>query len=141
MKILEILTPKRILGNFGEIAAARYLKKQGYLIIERNYVAEAGEIDIIADHDGTRVFVEVKTRTYSEPSPATLRPAAAVTKEKQARLIRCALQYNSRNYKKRRMRFDVVEVYTEKTRLGAKVKSINHIKAAFDKSTAKGYIK
>lgn len=136
MKILEVLTKKRLLGNLGEGAAAKYLRKQGYLIIERNYVAESGEVDIIALKDGVRVFVEVKTRTYKEPSPVTARAAAAVTREKQARLIRCAREYNAKNYASCRCRFDVIEVYTEEGRLGTRVKQINHIKAAFDKSTA-----
>ena len=136
MKILEVLTPKRLLGNFGERAAARYLVKHGYLIIERNYVAESGEIDIIAERGGVRVFVEVKTRSYKEPSAVTSRAAAAVTREKQRRLIRCANEYNHKNYKSCRYRFDVIEVYTESGRFGTKVKEINHITAAFDKSSA-----
>ena len=48
MKILEVLTRSRIIGNVGERAAAVYLKRKGYKIIERNYVAENNEIDIIA---------------------------------------------------------------------------------------------
>ena len=39
MNILEILTPKRIIGNFGEKEAARMLRKKGYRILEQNYTA------------------------------------------------------------------------------------------------------
>ena len=141
MKILEILTPKRLLGNFGERAAARYLRKHGYLIIERNYVADSAEIDIIAERDGVRAFVEVKTRTYKEPSPTTSRPAAAVNREKRRKIIDCARTYNARHYKECRSRFDVIEVYTEQAGIRTKVKEIKHIIAAFDKNSAARYKK
>ena len=35
MKILEILTPKRLIGNLGERAAVKYLRKNKYKIIKR----------------------------------------------------------------------------------------------------------
>ena len=141
MKILEILTPKRLLGNFGERAARRYLRKHGYLIIGRNYVADSTEIDIIAERDGVRAFVEVKTRTYKEPSPITSRPAAAVNREKQRKIINCARIYNAKHYKECRSRFDVIEVYTEQVGIKTKVREIKHIIAAFDKSSAARYKK
>lgn len=43
-----------------EEAAARFLKRKGYRIIERNYRTRFGEIDIVARYDGYLVFVEVK---------------------------------------------------------------------------------
>ena len=135
MKILEILTPRRILGNFGERAAAKYLRKQKYKIIDKNFVAENAEIDIIAKDGETTVFVEVKTRSFSEPTPTTYRPASAVTHEKQRKIIECARAYLAR-YGTGRVRFDVVEVYTEGKAPHFKIKEIKHIIAAFDKSTA-----
>ena len=136
MNILKILTPKRLLGNIGEDAAARYLKRQKYKILARNYVADCGEVDIVAKDGDTTVFIEVKARTYKEPSPYTARPAAAVNKEKQRRLIGCAARYMHDRFTEGRVRFDVVEVYTERVGERDRVKKINHIKAAFDKSSA-----
>ncbi len=136
MKILEILTPKRLLGNLGERAAVRYLKKCRYRILERNFVAENLEIDIIARDKDITVFVEVKTRTYKEPSPTTYRAASAVTREKQRKIIECARIYRAHKFDGSRVRFDVIEVYTEGDAPHSRVKEINHIKAAFDKSTA-----
>jgi putative endonuclease len=50
------------LGGRGENAAAVYLQRKGYKIIERNYRTKYGEIDIVAkDPEGILVFVEVKT--------------------------------------------------------------------------------
>ena len=136
MNILKVLTARRIHGNFGERAALKYLKRQGYDILETNYVAESGEVDIIAKDRDSVVFVEVKTRSYRAPSPTTARPAAAVTKEKQRRIIACAAEYGHSHYGLRRIRFDVIEVYTLESNGVRKVKDIKHIVAAFDKSSA-----
>jgi putative endonuclease len=54
------------LGKLGEDLAARFLKKQGYKIIERNFSSRYGEIDIVAQERRTLVFIEVKTRYSKE---------------------------------------------------------------------------
>ena len=50
-------------GKIGEDLATKYLENLGYTIVERNFVAKQGEIDIIAKDKQELVFVEVKTRT------------------------------------------------------------------------------
>ncbi len=51
------------LGGAGEELAAQYLVSKGYQIITRNWHAgRYGEIDIVAEDQGTLVVVEVKTR-------------------------------------------------------------------------------
>lgn len=50
-------------GNLGENLAANYLLKKGYKILERNFVFERAEIDIIAEKENTLIVVEVKTRS------------------------------------------------------------------------------
>ncbi len=51
------------LGNLGEKIAGKYLKKQGYKILERNFKYKGyGEIDIITMKDENLYFIEVKTR-------------------------------------------------------------------------------
>ena len=52
----------RLLGDKGERAAVRFLKRLGYSIIARQYRTEQGEIDVIALDGETVVFIEVKTR-------------------------------------------------------------------------------
>jgi putative endonuclease len=97
----------KLLGREGEDQAARYLLKRGYKILERNYSTRAGEIDLIALHEGTVVFVEVKTRT----SDAYGAPELAVTARKQTRMVKAALAYIK--YKKLHQvpcRFDVVAI-------------------------------
>lgn len=54
-------TEKRKLGDIGENCACEYLKRQGYQIIERNYLRKWGEIDIIARKGPVLHFVEVKS--------------------------------------------------------------------------------
>jgi len=53
------------IGDFGEKQATKYLKKNGYKIIEKNYKNKIGEIDIIAQEKKTKtlVFVEVKAKS------------------------------------------------------------------------------
>ncbi len=48
-------------GRLGEARAAAYLAAKGYGIVARNFRSRAGEVDIIAEKDGTLAFVEVKT--------------------------------------------------------------------------------
>ena len=98
---------KKKLGQAGEDRAARYLEKQGYRIIERNYSAPYGEIDLIAMHQGELVFVEVKTRK----SDAFGAPELAVNPRKQQRMIRAALGYiKYKNLHQVPCRFDVVAI-------------------------------
>ncbi|MBO5316703.1 MAG: YraN family protein [Clostridia bacterium] len=134
MKILEILTQKRKTGNIGEAAAAKYLKKQGYRILERNFSTDNAEIDIIAKKDNLIAFVEVKTRTLGHESPREPRPASAVTQEKQRKIIRAASYYLSRNRQIARSRFDIIEVFLEENRKNPK--EIKHLLGTFDLNTA-----
>jgi len=98
---------KKLLGKAGEDRAAAFLAKRGYRILERNYRTKSGEIDLIALHEGTVAFVEVKTRT----SDAFGAPELAVDIRKQRRMIRAALGYIK--YKKLHQvpcRFDIVAI-------------------------------
>ena len=61
------------LGIYGEKLALKYLKKQKYKILEKNFRCALGEIDIVAKDGGFLVFVEVKTRSsnaFGEPMEA-----------------------------------------------------------------------
>ena len=49
------------IGQVGEDIATNYLKKKGYKILSRNFKTKWGELDIVASHQKTIVFVEVKT--------------------------------------------------------------------------------
>ena len=114
---------KREIGDIGENAASKYLKKNGYKILERNYRKTFGEIDIIAEKEDVLVFVEVKTRKNDEFG----RPCEFVNSAKQERIKKTALAYICERQIDVAVSFDIIEVYAEKGR----VKNINHIICAF----------
>lgn len=133
MKILEVLTKSRKTGNVGEKEAAKYLRKNGYKILKRNYVAAGGEIDIIAENKDTVAFIEVKARTVGKENPNEPRPASAVTPEKQRKIISAAKFYGGGYQKNKQVSLDIVEVYLNKD---ASVNKIMHLKNAFNYNTA-----
>ena len=81
------------LGRRGEDLAARFLRRNGFRIIDRNVRLAACEIDIIAREGDTVAFVEV--RTVTNPNP--VRPEDTVTPAKQAHLRRAAGAWISRH--------------------------------------------
>ena len=109
----------KLKGDFGEEKAAKYLKRQKYKIIKRNFKNQLGEIDIIARQKDVVVFVEVKTRTDESFGYA----AEAVDSKKQQKIRNVALLYTQK-HNISNFRFDVVEVYLKDER-------INHIIDAF----------
>ena len=135
MKILELLTSKRALGNRGEQEACRYLKKHGYKILRRNFVAEGAEIDIVAECTEATVFVEVKARTLERQSEKEPRPASAVTPQKQRKILKTA-KFFPKNPDKM-MRFDVIEVIYSIQDAKRPLK-INHLISAFNYDSAYG---
>lgn len=52
-------------GEIGENIAVKFLMKQGYIILDRNYTKKWGEIDIIAEKNNKLYFVEVKSVSRS----------------------------------------------------------------------------
>lgn len=100
------------LGEKGEGLAAKFLRKNGYKIIEQNYTTRIGEIDIIAMDGETLVFVEVKTRE----SLYYGRPFEAVTRLKRRKISNVAILYLKRLKAVPPCRFDVVSIYHEQGR-------------------------
>lgn len=134
---MRTLTTTQI-GRYGEDAAARYLKKKGYKILERNYRAGRNEIDIIAENKEYKIFVEVKTRSESLSAETDFGiPSDAVDGGKQKRTVVAAEAYLYENegdgeYDKM-IRFDIIEVYLKKSAftLTPTVQRIEHIEDAF----------
>jgi len=95
------------LGAWGEEQACRYLRRQGFRILERNYRTPVGEIDIIARSRKLLLFVEVKTRR----GRAYGLPQEAVGALKQRQIIRTAQWYLGNQPAGRlQPRFDVIAV-------------------------------
>ena len=79
----------KTLGNKGEDEAIKYLTKQGYQILERNYLIRGGEVDIIAIDGEFLVFIEVKARWTKEYG----HPLEAITYFKIKALLKTAQFY------------------------------------------------
>jgi putative endonuclease len=95
-------------GRKSEAHAARHLQTCGYVILEKNYRTQHGEIDIIAEDSGVIVFVEVKARKTESFG----NPKGAVTEDKQRKISMVALQYlKSTGQLAASARFDVVAVH------------------------------
>ncbi len=104
---------RRAAGNAAEDRALAHLQRQGLQLVERNYrvargpYARGGEIDLILrDHDGTLVFVEVRSRRSGQHGGA----AASIGSSKQASLRLAARHYLQRLDTLPPCRFDVVAV-------------------------------
>ena len=108
------------LGNEGEEFAANFLAEKGYKIIERNFRAYCGEIDIIAKYKNEIIFVEVKTRRNMKYGEAI----DSITPLKKVHILKTANYFLYKNNLLRvPIRFDIIEVY-----LFDKNFNINHIK-------------
>jgi putative endonuclease len=83
--------PDKALGRRGEDLAHRFLRRQGYTIVARNYrlASGAAEADLVARDGDALVFVEVKTRRDAGHGP----PERAMSPEKHLHLRRVAREY------------------------------------------------
>ena len=79
----------RDIGQRGEDRAARFLQKQGLVVIARNVRCRGGEIDLVCQHGKSLVFVEVRLRRSAAYGGA----AASITASKQRRIVLAARHY------------------------------------------------
>jgi putative endonuclease len=112
-------------GDIAEEAARRALLARGYRIRDRNFSCALGELDIIAEHDGRVVFVEVR----SHSSEAYGAPRESVGSGKQRRVVQTAQAYlRQHRLHGRSVRFDVVEVTLDRA---GRPQAVNVIENAF----------
>lgn len=104
----KLLANRELLGQWGEKRCEKFLKTKGFRKLARNFFCKTGEIDLVmADADGSIVFVEVKTRADESFSPAE----SVITPAKKNRMSRAARYFlATHNIKDRPFRFDVVTV-------------------------------
>ncbi|MFA6002825.1 MAG: YraN family protein [Elusimicrobiota bacterium] len=106
-------------GAQAEQAAEEYLKGRGMRILDRNFRARCGEIDLVAQDGDTIVFVEVRSRS----DVSFGRPEETVGPVKRRRIVRTAALYAQIRGLDAPMRFDVVALSP---------KGLEHIPEAFD---------
>lgn len=75
------------IGSLGEFLAMQFLSDRGCSLIERNVIVDGGELDLVVDHAGRVVVVEVKTSSNGDD------PIEAVSDAKAARVRRGADGY------------------------------------------------
>ncbi len=80
---------RRDTGILGEKLAGDFLKKRGYHIVETNYRCPEGEVDIIARHKDSLVFIEVRTKRSREFGS----PEESITPAKKEKLRTVAARY------------------------------------------------
>ncbi|MBD2870755.1 YraN family protein [Paenibacillus arenilitoris] len=115
------------LGRLGEETACRFLRDAGYRIVERNWRCRSGEIDLIAEHEGRLVFVEVRSRTAGGRFGTA---AESVDRRKQMQIRETAQVYlKSRMEAGASIQFDVVTV--EVSRGDGSVVACSHYPRAF----------
>ena len=104
----KLLSDPHRLGRWGQNRAEKYLRCRGLRTIARNYAFSGGELDLVmAEKDGTIVFIEVKTRRNEDFFPAV----AAVNQKKRHKITRTAKCF-LRQFKitERPLRFDIITV-------------------------------
>jgi putative endonuclease len=77
-------------GRLGESLAEKFLTAKGFSLIGKNFRIPGGEIDLIFKHDGSLVFVEVKTRRSDNFGP----PEDGFNFRQKQKLLRAIYTYN-----------------------------------------------
>lgn len=108
-------------GKKAEELAAAFLQTKGMTIVEKNFLAKVGEIDIVAKDGDEIVFVEVRARASREYGGA----AASVGGAKRRKLIRAASLWLQARSWDGACRFDVVALDGGR---------LEHLPSAFDAS-------
>ena len=112
---LETKTHRQRIGRIGEDAVAKRYAEMGFSVVARNLHLSHNEIDLILQSETHLVFVEVKTRHTAPSTPTRFgRPAAAINKEKRARMRKAAEDYLREHPTHLQPRIDVAEVYMTK---------------------------
>ena len=83
---------RRDVGILGEKLALEFLEAKGYRVKCKNFRTPFGELDIVMEHKGSIVFIEVRSRTTSSLGP----PSLSITRTKQAHIIKNALFFLKR---------------------------------------------
>jgi putative endonuclease len=110
-------------GELGERIAERWLRRQGWRVVQRRFRSGHRDIDLVVERDGTVAFVEVKARRGTSFGD----PVEAVNWIKQRELARSASVWIDRHGRPAEVyRFDVIGVLVE----GERVR-IRHVPNAF----------
>lgn len=93
-------------GRWGERVAIRYLRRKGFIILDRNVFTPYGELDVVALDGRELVFVEVKARRTQNFGL----PEDSITRQKLEHLWNALLYYCEESRWKGAFRLDVISV-------------------------------
>ena len=117
-----MMTEKQVRGALGEQAAVDYLRRNGFMIVERNYRIGRSEVDIIATRYDELHFVEVKTRKFSSMTA----PEEAITEQKMRAMRRAASAYMAQHHSMLEPRFSLIAIDV----VGDRVESLRFVEDA-----------
>jgi putative endonuclease len=117
-----IMAAHNDLGKTGEDFAINFLEKNGYEILETNWMFQKAEVDIIALKDGVLAVVEVKTRSSIDLGL----PQDFVKPKKIQLLVKAINEYVIVNDLDVEVRFDIIAIHAKGT-----IFDIEHLEAAF----------
>ena len=114
---------RQAFGEVGERIAERWLRRQGWRVVQRRFRNGRRDIDLVVERDGTVAFVEVKARRGAGFGG----PVEAVNWRKQRELARSAHVWIDRHGRERESyRFDVIGVLVDGDRV-----RVRHVENAF----------
>ncbi|MEI8360608.1 MAG: YraN family protein [bacterium] len=108
----------KLIGNWGEDIAKKYLIRKGYTIISCNIKLGYGELDIVARLKSLLVFVEVKTKTMNNYGLAVEMVNAKKIKNMKSTAMKYLSKYSLRCSK---IRFDVITLDVDRINKTAKL--------------------
>ena len=94
------------LGKHGEELAVSYLNDRGYEILEKNFIFEKAEVDIIAIKENVMAVIEVKTRSSIDFGL----PQDFVKPKKIQLLVKAVNEYVLQNQLDVDVRFDIIAI-------------------------------
>lgn len=110
------------LGKQGEEQAVDFLQKNGYEILETNWIFQKAEIDVIARKEDTLAIIEVKTRSSIDFGL----PQDFVKPKKIQLLVKAVNEYVIQNQLDVSVRFDIIAIHKNANKF-----IIDHLEDAF----------
>jgi putative endonuclease len=120
------------IGEFGEKIVCEYLIKKDFIIVDKNYYKNIGEIDIVAKKDNILHFIEVKSvscETIDSINNLLIKPENNFTKNKAIKFKKIIEMYLVLNNVSREtdINIDLFTVYIDKTNKKAKLRAFWNI--------------
>jgi len=122
---------KQKIGKIGESIAEKFLKKKGFLILEKNYTKKWGEIDIVTEKSNKIHFIEVKSVSYLPNKKETreYQPEENMHLWKRKRISRTIQTYlvDKQIPEEKEWQVDLLVVYMDLKNKKARIKTIENI--------------